>query len=170
MHSISARGILPGVPSSISNIRLGRAADIEEIVAFDDVARSTPSRCEFVRRSLGGGCCHVAEAGGKVVAYGVIERNFFGYDFIPILYVAPAWRLRGVGREVMVHLERHCTTPKLFTSANQSNAAMRRLLLGLGYLPSGVVENLDAGDPELVFVKPMTADPETARATQPSRA
>jgi hypothetical protein len=30
---------------------------------------------------------------------------------------------------------------------------MQRLCAHLGYLPSGVVENLDDGDPELFFVK-----------------
>ena len=43
--------------------------------------------------------------------------------------------------------------PKLFTSTNRSNAPMQSLLAKLGYRPSGVIENLDEGDPELVYMK-----------------
>jgi len=51
------------------------------------------------------------------------------------------------------HVEQECRTPKLFTSTNESNAPMRALLAKLGFSPSGVIENLDEGDPELVFFK-----------------
>jgi hypothetical protein len=34
-----------------------------------------------------------------------------------------------------------------------SNTPMRELLSQLGYQSSGVVENLDPGDPELIFMK-----------------
>jgi hypothetical protein len=35
---------------------------------------------------------------------------------------------------------------------------MRALLEKCGYAPSGRIENLDPGDPELVFVKFLSAD------------
>ncbi len=50
-------------------------------------------------------------------------------------------------------LEASCTTQRLFTSTNRSNAAMQAFLPKLGYIPSGVVDNLDEGDPELIFFK-----------------
>ena len=50
-------------------------------------------------------------------------------------------------------IERRCRTPKLFISTNESNAAMRALLAKVGFRPSGVIENLDVGDRELVFFK-----------------
>ena len=40
---------------------------------------------------------------------------------------------------------------KLFTSTNQSNTPMQALLALLGYVRSGVIDNLDPGDPELVY-------------------
>jgi len=42
---------------------------------------------------------------------------------------------------------------RVFTSTNESNAPMRALLGQCGYKPSGSIDNLDPGDPELVFVK-----------------
>ncbi len=52
----------------------------------------------------------------------------------------------------MEALAARCDTPKLFTSTNQSNQPMQQLLDALGYLPSGVIHNLDPGDPELVYM------------------
>ena len=53
----------------------------------------------------------------------------------------------------MQHMEQTCTTAKLFTSTNQSNAPMQALLNKLGYRQSGFIENLDEGDPELIYFK-----------------
>jgi len=51
----------------------------------------------------------------------------------------------------MEALASRCETRKLFTSTNESNQPMQQLLSVLGYVPSGVIHNLDPGDPELVF-------------------
>jgi hypothetical protein len=39
----------------------------------------------------------------------------------------------------------------VFTSTNESNAPMRRLLEGMGFTAAGVIHGLDLDDPELVF-------------------
>ena len=70
-----------------------------------------------------------------------------------MLYVHPSHRRKGVGTQLIRHLEALCTTEKLFTSTNRSNAPMQALLPKLGYAPSGFVENLDEGDPELIYFK-----------------
>ena len=51
------------------------------------------------------------------------------------------------------HLINECRTPKLFTSTNQSNIPMQRLLATLEFARSGFIENLDEGDPEVVYFK-----------------
>ena len=51
------------------------------------------------------------------------------------------------------HMELCCRTPKLFTSTNQSNLSMQSLLAKLGYESSGLIHNLDEGDPEIVYFK-----------------
>jgi hypothetical protein len=49
---------------------------------------------------------------------------------------------------------------RLFVTTNTSNAPMRALLAREGYLASGTIDNIDPGDPELVFVKfrPLASD------------
>jgi hypothetical protein len=48
-------------------------------------------------------------------------------------------------------------TEKLFTSTNLSNLPMQGIMSKLGYRPSGVIENLDPGDPELIYFKRLVA-------------
>jgi len=42
---------------------------------------------------------------------------------------------------------------RAFTSTNASNEPMQKLLGKFGFIESGHVENLDEGDPEIIFVK-----------------
>lgn len=83
----------------------------------------------------------------------MLDRSFFGHDFIPLIVVKRSARRRGVATAIMRTLELQCQGGKLFTSTNKSNIAMRQLLGRLGFIRSGQIENLDDGDPELVFVK-----------------
>jgi hypothetical protein len=62
-------------------------------------------------------------------------------------------RRNGAGAALVKHIESLCQTPKLFTSTNLSNLPMQSLLAKLGYILSGVIHNLDEGDPELVYFK-----------------
>lgn len=95
----------------------------------------------------------MAAGGAEVLGYGILNRSFFQQHFIPLLMVAETARGRGVASTLVLALEAQCAGGKLFTSANESNAPMRRLLRKLGYRESGRIENLDDGDLELVFMK-----------------
>ena len=53
----------------------------------------------------------------------------------------------------MRYIESACPGEKLFTSTNESNAPMQRLCEKLEYVRSGRIENLDEGDPEIVYFK-----------------
>lgn len=45
---------------------------------------------------------------------------------------------------------------KVFSSTNQSNADMHKVFLSNGFIESGIVENLDDGDPEVIYFKKRT--------------
>ena len=137
----------------MADIRLANQSDAESIISFDHVAQSDPSRKEFIKESINSGLCYVIKYDERIVAYGVLEYSFYGYGFIAMLYVHPEFRRRGLGSELMIHLENTCETEKLFTSTNQSNIPMQALLESIGFVPSGIVENLDEGDPELIYFK-----------------
>lgn len=132
--------------------RLVTETDIEHIYSLIS-AQQDEERRAFVARSVATDGCHVAVVDNQVVGYGVIEFSFFGQGFISMLYIHPDYRRRGVGMVLMQHLQSFCSTPKLFTSTNLSNLPMQSLLVRMGYVLSGVIHNLDEGDPELVYFK-----------------
>jgi ribosomal protein S18 acetylase RimI-like enzyme len=70
-----------------------------------------------------------------------------------MLCVRPECRRQGIGTALVRHVESLCKTDKLFTSTNESNRPMRALLAKLQYVCSGVIHNLDEGDPEIVYFK-----------------
>jgi GNAT superfamily N-acetyltransferase len=135
------------------SIRQGVGADAEELLAFDRVAAVDEGRRDYIRRVIAAGECWVAIEGGHIKGYLVLNYSFFEQGFVALLYVAAEGRRQGVGRTLMQHAESICDTPKLFTSTNLSNHPMQALLAHLGYKLSGVVQDLDENDPELIYVK-----------------
>ncbi len=134
-------------------VRLAAHDDVGTIVEFDRVARTETYRRELIRRTIAGGLCFVFVEDERVVGYGALEYSFYGNGFIAVLYVHPDHRRRRIGYGLMQHLEAQCKTSKLFTSTNLSNLPMQSLLVTLGYQLSGIIHNLDPGDPELVYCK-----------------
>lgn len=132
-------------------IREATSADFDTIDAL--YARVSPNheRSEFIDRVLRSPTCLVAEQNGAVLGCAALNYTFYGNGFIPSLYIAESARRLGIGRALMKALELRCKTRKLFTSTNQSNEPMQALLKVLGYVPSGVIHNLDLGDPEVIY-------------------
>lgn len=134
-------------------LRIATITDADSIVAFDHVAASETARIQFIRDQIDSSACYVAIIDAKVVAYGVLNYKFYENGWIEMLYVHPQFRRQGIGSSLIRHLINECRTPKLFTSTNQSNIPMQRLLAALEFDRSGLIENLDEGDPELVYFK-----------------
>ena len=134
-------------------IRRGNVSDVEAISAFDLVAVRDEKRRQFIQRSVASSTCYVAVYENEVIGYGVLSYTFYDNGLIEMLYVNSNHRRRGVATALLRHLESLCETPKLFTSTNRSNLAMQSLLVESGYELSGVIQNLDESDPELVFYK-----------------
>jgi ribosomal protein S18 acetylase RimI-like enzyme len=135
-------------------IRKGASLDAAAIVGITEVAQPEEQRRAFADRVIETGQCYVAETPrGTIAGYVVLDYTFYHQGFVSMLYVGKDHRRSGVGTKLMRHLEGLCMTPKIFTSTNLSNLPMQGLLSQLGYVLSGVIEHLDEGDPELIFVK-----------------
>lgn len=136
------------------SVRQAIKTDIQPICSFDHLAiNNQENRREFIARSVEDGTCHVAEIDEKVVGYTVLKYTFFSNGMIDMLYIHPDYRRKKIGMKLIEHVESICKTVKLFTSTNQSNLPMQGLLNKLGYVPSGFIDNLDEGDPEIVYFK-----------------
>lgn len=135
------------------SIRPVNESDVEVLCSLDLAARCENPRREFIKHSVASGACYVAVAEDEVIGYGVLSYNFYDNGNIEMLYVHSDHRRRGAAAALLRHLESLCQTSKLFTSTNLSNLAMQSLLAKLEYVLSGVIHNLDEGDPEIVYFK-----------------
>lgn len=115
------------------------------------------SRRRFLLEAIRRRECYVALVQGSVVGFALMDTSFFEQSFVSLLIVHPGRRRMGIGSALLRSLEASCKTEKLFTSTNQSNRPMQRLCESLGYVKSGQVENLDEGDPEWIYFKPVRA-------------
>ncbi len=135
------------------SIRPAVENDAEILCSFDHIALVENERREFIRREVSSGNCFVAVKDETVIGYGVLNYTFYYNGCIDMLYIHSDYRRSGAGAALLQHLESLCQTQKLFTSTNLSNLPMQSLLAKLDYVLSGVVHNLDEGDPEIVYFK-----------------
>jgi GNAT superfamily N-acetyltransferase len=136
-------------------IRPATGADAA-LIASIDAASGAPQdahRAALVPTLLAFGMSWIAEADSAAAGYAIVSKRFFSRPFVELLVVAPAHRRQGVGEALMARCEEAHDGGALFTSTNQSNTAMQALMAKAGYGASGIIYNLDPGDPELVFVK-----------------
>jgi ribosomal protein S18 acetylase RimI-like enzyme len=135
--------------------------DFEHICALDETVYTGAPR----RRFLGEACAHghvaVARVDDVIRGFVISDESFFGQFFVRLLGVHPDFRRRGLATALMRAAELDCQTGKLFTSTNQSNVPMQQLCARLGFIKSGYIENLDEGDPELIYVKMLAPVPGT---------
>jgi len=137
------------------HLRAATIADAPLIAAVDQACEAPQDahRVTLVPDLLKFGMSWIAEADGAPAGYAIVSRRFFSRRFVELLAVAPAFRRHGLGAALMDRCRAAGDGEALFTSTNQSNGPMRALLAKAGYEASGVIYNLDPGDPELVFVK-----------------
>ena len=127
--------------------------DFEHICVLDETVYRGPSRRGIIGPAVAESRCAVARVDGVVRGYTVLRNDFFGHGFVDLLLVHPDFRRRGLATALMRAAELDAPTEKLFTSTNQSNVAAQRLFERLGFVRSGTIDNLNEGDPELVYFK-----------------
>lgn len=127
--------------------------DYADILAIDQAAMGNDERREYLASAVMARHAYIAREAGQALGYAVASNSFFGNPFIELLIVHPEERRRGVGAALMGYIEKTCPSAKLFTSTNESNLPMQRLCEKLGFVRSGYVENLDEGDPEIIYFK-----------------
>lgn len=135
------------------NIRRAELKDASAIIATDHVAEEDVARIEAIENWLKNDIVLVAEEAKTIIGYGVYNHAFFGRAYVEMLMIHPHYRGQKIGEKLLQALEEICETSKLFITTNLSNQSMQKLLIRLGYHSCGFIEELDPGDPELVFVK-----------------
>ncbi|MEO7224256.1 MAG: GNAT family N-acetyltransferase [Devosia sp.] len=135
-------------------VRPAGSDDVAALIAADLYAQINAERRAQIADWVDAGQCFVAARDGRVAGYSVLTRNFFHSFFIELVTVGEGERRSGVGTAMIEHITDLVPLgEKLWTSTNESNAPMRGLLGRLGFVQSGRIDNLDEGDPELIFVR-----------------
>ncbi len=134
-------------------VRLAGTRDRRAFAEIDPLVSGDLRRRAAIDSAIAARQCWIAELNGQPMGYGLLSRNFFARDFVELVYVAQSARRAGIGSAILAAIENACAAESIFTSTNESNAPMRALLEKRSFKPSGRIENLDPGDPELVFVK-----------------
>ena len=132
-------------------VRKGESSDYPVLIGIDAYAMAHQERATAIAEGLAKGESLVALSEGELVGYALMANTFFGNAFLSALVVSPRHRRKGIALALLAAAKSQCTTPKLFTSANSTNTAAIALFLRAGFVPSGTVENLDPGDPELIY-------------------
>ena len=127
--------------------------DIDLVARVDPRLEPASASRQHIVDLLGVGMSWAVVLGEHAVGFAIVTRHFYGFPFVDLLHVNQAHRREGVGQALMDHCEAAHDADRIFTSTNESNAPMRRLLAKADWSVSGLIENLDPGDPELVFVK-----------------
>jgi ribosomal protein S18 acetylase RimI-like enzyme len=131
-------------------------ATIKDLPAILEVmkAGSAADHTDFITQSVKAGQCQVALMDDKVVGFAILGTSLlFHQEFMELLIVHPAYWRQGIGTAIIRRLERLCTTTKFFTSTNESNTRAWKTYEANGFVRSGYIENLDEGDPEIIYFK-----------------
>lgn len=127
--------------------------DIEQIRNIDRTVIGNDGRFGIIDEYVKKGKCIVAVEDGPVLGYLLFDRIFFDHNFIELLIVDLKQRRKGIGLALLRKYEETAGPGKIFTSTNRSNRVMQKFLKRAGYRRSGIIRNLDEGDPELVYFR-----------------
>jgi GNAT superfamily N-acetyltransferase/catechol 2,3-dioxygenase-like lactoylglutathione lyase family enzyme len=107
-----------------------------------------------LRAAVDNGEVLVVRDGTEIAGFAWIQpHGFFGHAFVNLLVVAAPHRRRGYATALMRQAQIYATTDRIVTSTNRSNEAMHSLCRRNGWHRCGEVDAVDAGDPEVFYVK-----------------
>lgn len=136
------------------NIKMATKGDLTDLFELDHLARANAeNRSAFIQQAVDNNECYLFRQDGKSVAYFVFNYRFFRNGFLEMIYVKEGMRGNGIGSAILDYIETLCEKEKLFTSTNESNDRMHSLMAKKNFVRSGIIENLDEADPEIIYFK-----------------
>lgn len=128
-----------------------RPANDHDMPAILRIMRSTPwDKTAYLQRQLSQGNVVVAVEAGAVTGFVVWNEEFFSLPFIWLIAVAPEHRGKGTAAELFGYVEQKCAGSRLYSSTNESHAAMHRFFERRGYRLAGTAD-VDPGDTEVFY-------------------
>lgn len=137
----------------MSLVMNARIEQLDEICAIDQEIMGDFSRSELIRIAIQEKRCIIKQNEHGIAGFLIFKNDFFEHSFISLVIVKPSERRRGVAASLIEAYVEIAITPKIFSSTNQSNTTMHQVFEKTGFIKSGIIENLDEGDPEIIYVK-----------------
>ncbi|CAH0347068.1 GNAT family N-acetyltransferase [Bacillus sp. CECT 9360] len=134
-------------------ISIAEAHESVGILEIDKEVFRNDSRRKYLEQAIGEKKCLVAKRDTSITGFLIYHTDFFDFSFISLVMVHPLERGKGYAKSMMTYFEKISPTKKIFSSTNESNGKMQKLFSSIGYIRSGYIENLDEGDPEIIYFK-----------------
>ncbi|MBB6452375.1 GNAT superfamily N-acetyltransferase [Salirhabdus euzebyi] len=134
-------------------VQYATKVDLVDLVEVDKETIGNDSRKAYIEDAIKEKRCLVAKRHNVSVGYLIFHMHFFDYPFISLVMVRRTERKKGYAKALMEYVEQLFSVEKIFSSTNQSNRKMQDVFQRVGYERSGVIDNLDEADPELIYVK-----------------
>lgn len=135
------------------DVRTARLEDVPTCVDLAEAVAGARWSRPFVHAALGRRELLVARANGEIVGALAYRTDWFTCTLVTLVSVRADWQRRGVARALYRALEEQTPSPRLFSSAPETNVAAVRMHRAFGFTPSGYVDNLPQGSRELLFYK-----------------
>lgn len=135
------------------NIVAAQMPDLQAIVQIDSEVIGNTSRRNMIENAIKQEHCILVKENNEAAGFAIYDTNFFECTFISLVIVSPRKRRKGYASQLLNELVRTSPTEKVFSSANRSNLSMQKVFEANGFVESGIVENLDEGDPEIIYFK-----------------
>lgn len=131
-------------------IEIARLDDLQYLADIDSLVIGSHERKSYIENSIKQSQCVSVRHNDALVGFAIIDTSFFGQNFISLVIVHPHYRRIGIAGGLIRYIMNN-VSGKLFTSTNQSNEAMQKVAESLGFVRSGIIQNLDENDPELIY-------------------
>ncbi|MED1411886.1 MULTISPECIES: GNAT family N-acetyltransferase [Bacillus] len=135
----------------MENVTKASINDLDSIVHIDIEIIGDDSRRNYIKHAINEGQCIIVKEGNFISGFLTYDTNFFGYTFLSLIIVSPTKRRKGHASSLISYMLSHSPTQKIFSSTNKSNENMQKVFQANGFIRSGIIENLDEGDPEFIF-------------------
>jgi GNAT superfamily N-acetyltransferase len=137
----------------VIEIRLPRLADASPCADLAALAIGEERAGAFIKSHLERHHLIVAEAGGEVIGFLAYRTDWFQCTFVSLVVVREDFRRKGIAREFFKSVEAVSSSPRVFSSTEETNAVSIQMHTALGFAPSGYIDNLPQGTRELLFYK-----------------
>jgi ribosomal protein S18 acetylase RimI-like enzyme len=133
------------------DIRLANERDAEQIISIDKEVIGSDRRKEEIVQAIKEERCLIVLQDSESAGFLIYHQYFFDCSFISLLMIRPSQQRQGLASSLLKHMAKIAPTEKLFSSTNQSNTAMQKVFEANGFTKSGIIDNLDDGDLEIVY-------------------